>query len=277
MNKTSYTQPDPNKVKYQSARSNLLLMIILTAVNIVLLFMQSDAMMLFSATIPYFAVIIGMATQIEVILIAATCFAAAIILIYLLCWFMSKRHHGWMITALVMFILDTIAMVLMYLSIGEISGILDIAIHAWVLYYLIVGVKSGKKLKDEPEAVIETTDYEEYSGEDAEAASLESDYGAETDELTESTPLFRAEEDVKHRILLEGEIPGYRIVYRRVKKTNQLVINGWVYAEYEAWAENSHTLEAVVGGQLIEAGLDVNVRSFISVNGKRIADKRRWI
>lgn len=170
MNNTKVTQPDPVKVKFQSARANLLLMIILTAVNIVLLFSGSESMMLFSATVPYLAVILGMATQIEIMVIVATCFAAAIILIYLLCWVMSKRHYGWMIAALVMFVLDTAAMGLMYFSAGEISGLLDVAIHAWVLYYLVVGVTSGKKLCNAPaeeEEPIEVTDYEISEQQDA--------------------------------------------------------------------------------------------------------------
>ena len=77
------------------------------------------------------------------------CFAIAVItvILYVLCWYMSKKRYGWMIVALVMFILDTLAMAGMYLGLGEISGILDVVIHAWVLYYLIIGVKYGKKEK----------------------------------------------------------------------------------------------------------------------------------
>ncbi len=43
--------------KVKIARSNLLLMIAFTLVNIVLLVTGSDVMMLFSATVPYFAVV----------------------------------------------------------------------------------------------------------------------------------------------------------------------------------------------------------------------------
>ena len=49
--------------KYETARKNLLLMIIFTAVNVVLLILNADVMMLFSATVPYMAAVFGFAWQ----------------------------------------------------------------------------------------------------------------------------------------------------------------------------------------------------------------------
>ena len=45
--------------RYGSARVDLLIMIVLTVVNIVLMFFGSETMMLFSASIPYIAVGMG--------------------------------------------------------------------------------------------------------------------------------------------------------------------------------------------------------------------------
>lgn len=133
--------------KYETARKNLLLMIIFTAVNVVLLILNADVMMLFSATVPYMAAAFGFAWQGTGF--SMVCFTIAVItvVLYVLCWYMSKKRYGWMIVALVMFILDTLAMAGMYLGLGEISGILDVVIHAWVLYYLIIGVKYGKQIR----------------------------------------------------------------------------------------------------------------------------------
>lgn len=90
--------------KYAAARSNLLVMVCFTLVNIVLLFLKADVMMLFSATVPYFAAVLGLVDESGLLLV---------------------------------------------------PGILDLAIHIWVLYYLIVGVKYGKQLKNMPEEVPE--------------------------------------------------------------------------------------------------------------------------
>ena len=81
--------------------------------------------------------------------------AGICLLAYLLCWIFSKKHYGWMIAALVMFIMDTLALVGIYLMIEDFSGIMDLLIHAWVLYYLFLGVTNGRKLKQLPEEVVE--------------------------------------------------------------------------------------------------------------------------
>ena len=58
MNKATKTTPrDVHLQRIKTARTDLLLMIVLTVVNIVLYFTQSQAMMLFSASVPYYAVV----------------------------------------------------------------------------------------------------------------------------------------------------------------------------------------------------------------------------
>lgn len=91
------------------------------------------------------------------------------------------------------------------------------------------------------------------------------------------TPLRTAARDVKCRILLEYTVGGYRICYRRVKRTNELVINGMVYDEMTATIEPPHTLTAVVDGHEIAAGLDNAPRSYITFDGVTVAKKARWI
>jgi len=151
---TPANNPSPGTIaqqKYSSARSNLLLMIGFTFINIVLLVLDSGTMLLFSATVPYISVLLGMLSESSILLAASVCLTVAIMAAYLLCWLMSKKHYGWMIAALVLFSLDTLVMAGMYLFMQDFSGILDVLIHAWVLYYLIVGVINGHKLKTLPE------------------------------------------------------------------------------------------------------------------------------
>ncbi len=132
------------------ARGNLLLMIILTVINIILAAVGSDTMLLFSATVPYYVATIGILSEIGILAGTGLGIAAVILIIYLLCWIFSKKHYGWMIAALVLFILDTLAMIGIYMLYGDASGVLDIVIHAWVLYYLVIGVRYGYKLKKMP-------------------------------------------------------------------------------------------------------------------------------
>ena len=136
--------------KYETARKNLLLMLALTVINVILLVVGSSSMLLFSATVPYYAAVFS---TVFVYPYSAVCIGvtAGSIILYLLCWIFSKKHYGWMITALVLFVLDTLALIGIYVIFQDFSGILDVIIHIWVLYYLIIGVKYGYQAKSMPE------------------------------------------------------------------------------------------------------------------------------
>lgn len=142
--------------KYINARRNLLLMMAFTVINVIVLSVGSDTMLLFSATLPYMAAIF--APEFGVPVIAALLIGLAFIVPYLLCWIFSKKRWGWMIVALILFAFDTLLMIGMYLLVGGLAdGIFDIVIHIWVLYYLIIGVRYGAKLKKMPIEEIEVS------------------------------------------------------------------------------------------------------------------------
>ena len=136
--------------KYKTARYNLLLMLILTVVNIVLFFTGSETMFLFSASIPYYSICVGwMLGALSLLVIGAV-----VLIAFLICWLLSKKHYGWMIAALVLFVLDTLGTV--YLYSGNLTeGIFDLLIHVWVLVYLVLGVINGYKLAHAPQEPIE--------------------------------------------------------------------------------------------------------------------------
>ncbi len=255
----------------EKARSNLILMIVLTAVNVAMLLFGSDYMLLFSATVPYFSVIFG--TAVEGGLAVGIAIAAIILGLYILCWIFSKKYYGFMIAALVLFVLDTLVMALVYLGISEISGVLDVIIHIWVLYYLVIGVTGGYKLKHlSPEEELE---YE------AAQASIEPE---ETEQvyvadgvINASSPIRVADTSVKSRTLIEGDFVGKNIVYRRVKRVNELVINGNVYDEVKMLVETAHSLTANLDGHQIEVGYDGIINSYIKIDGERVAKKIRIV
>ncbi|MBR5785332.1 MAG: hypothetical protein IKY41_01360 [Clostridia bacterium] len=157
MNTTNLTKSNL-QIKYKNSRVNLLLMIALTAVNIILLFAESNYMLLFSATIPYVAVLDALWFADQSLIIFNIIIACVSVGLYVLCWILSKKHYVWMIVATVLFSLDTIYMVYFYFTANSIAdGILDIAIHAYVLYFLISGIVYGYKLTKVKDDVIEGT------------------------------------------------------------------------------------------------------------------------
>lgn len=145
--------------RYSSARANLLLVLVFTVINMILAVAEADLYFLFSATVPYYITIFGQLIAFfpefgmlgTSALITALAIAAVLLLPYLLCWIFSKKNMGWMIGALVYFAVDTLALLAIVLWVFDTSLILDIFFHIWVLYYLILGVKTGYDLKKMPE------------------------------------------------------------------------------------------------------------------------------
>ncbi len=252
------------------ARSNLLLMIVLTAVNIALLLAGSESMMLFSATIPYMILVLGVGESTALLGVCGV-IAVLTILPYVLCWVFSKKHYGWMIAALVLFCVDTLTLVGVYVLIGDFSGIIDLLVHIWVLYYLIIGVKYGHQL-----AHLTPEEEEEY------AQAIQAPVVTATAEgaapVQANSPALRmADIEVKARILIEGDFVGHHIAMRRVKRVNELVIDGYVYDDIEMLVETPHELHAAIDGYSIAVGFDSSNFSYISVNGQRMAKKLRLI
>lgn len=138
--------------KYKISRSNLLLVAAFSFINVILTSVQSNFYLLFSSTLPIFVsqvgINFGLLAEGEESLgtpFFAICVVIAIILIvpYLLCYFLSKKHFAWMIAALVLFSIDSVFLLFLF----DINYILDAIFHVWVMYYLIVGVRSGSKLR----------------------------------------------------------------------------------------------------------------------------------
>ena len=279
--------------RYSSARSNLLLVVAFTVINLVLLVTESYSYFLFSAFVPYYILSLGMLLCGKLpeefyegmtdfvpydnsLLYICLAVAFVITLLYLLSYIFSAKHRvGWLYLAAVLFVLDTVMLLFGGLSF---DSILDVLFHAWVLYYLISGIVAHHRLKTLPEEDEEAPDPDdEY---DADGEDGDEEDGDEDGEKAKSlpmadTPSLRfADREVMHRVLLETRTLHYDICYRRVKHTNELVINGKVYDELEGVIEHDHTLEAFLDGHHFEVGY-ANAKSFIKVDGELIESKLR--
>ena len=296
----SRSQPQSPKqaydLKYNSSRTNILLALILTVVNIGMLIAGGDSYFLFSIFIPYYAVMMGTIltghyppdwtpedyADLPVLdnsfLVVMIVIAVAIMAFYLLSWIFSSKHRvGWLIFALAFFSADTLLMLL--LGGFDLTVLVDLAFHIWVVVSLAMGIHAHSKWKSLPdEAPFSMYAYDQTV--DAEGMPVTEGDPAATQPMDPSfdTPVLRyADETVKCRILLETEVDGLKITYRRVKRVNELVINGRVYDELEAMVEPSHELNAVVNGHAIAVGFDSSrSRSYAVVDGKQVATKLRW-
>ena len=154
--------------KYQNARHNILLVVVFTLINIVLLVTNSNTYFLFSAAIPYYIADLGMFlcgkypaeyyasefSDVEILdnsfFVVTLVIAGVILVLYLLSWIFAKKPRvGWMIFALVFFVIDTVGMLLLA-GIGS-DTLIDILFHGWVIVSMIGGISAYFKLKKLPE------------------------------------------------------------------------------------------------------------------------------
>lgn len=247
--------------KYENSRKNLILVVVFTVVNLALLLFKSNTMFLFSATVPYFVAAVGVAAESSPIMIIAMTFAVICIVAYFVCWLLSKKHYAWLIVALIMFTADTAFMALLYILMKDFTGIADVIFHAWVLYYLVVGVINGVKLKKLP---------------DESTSSATPEPNAEP--IADTVPLRLVDETEKTRTWADYELDGHAVSLRSTKKMYQLVIDNYVYAEMAMNLIYTNNLCAYLGGHTVEAGVIFGTaRHYISIDGSIVSEKARRI
>ena len=153
----------------------------------------------------------------------------------------------------------------MFVVVGfYIDMIMDVIFHVWAIVSLALGISAYTKLIKLPEE---------------EEIPVSPENVPETDVMypADSPVLRMADPDQKAKTFVEADFGAFHISFQRAKRVNELIVNGRVYAEYEVLFETAHTLEAVVGGHKIEACYDGKIMTFIYVDGKEIAKKKRLI
>lgn len=137
-----------------STRHSLLVVLIFTVVNLVMLMVGSQRYVLFSASIPYHLTAFGLNMDIRMgtegigmYTLITLGISVAVLLLYLVCWLKSKRHPRSMVAALVVFILDTLVLVILCLSRDLVAKrIVDLVIHAWVILELLRFISANNQL-----------------------------------------------------------------------------------------------------------------------------------
>lgn len=133
--------------QYNTARSNLLIALVLTVINIVTGCIGANFYLLFSISFPYL--------MFDISDILWSIPAVAVLALYVVYYLCSKKKPGFMIAALVTFILDFLFLIGYSLILTQIpeAGVtvadflIDYATHVWVLVYLIIGTRYAKRYK----------------------------------------------------------------------------------------------------------------------------------
>ena len=134
-----------------SARSNLMMMMVLTGINIILYALKTRISFPFSAFLPELSLLLGVLNYRETgnTLILLLGIGGFVILagIYILCYIKTKTNANWFKTALVLFAVDTIAYLYFMAPLMDITTIINLLFHVWLLYSLVLAIDAGSKLK----------------------------------------------------------------------------------------------------------------------------------
>jgi len=143
---------DTEQIKKQSvifkrSRGNLLLVVAFTVINLLLMAFGSDFYLLFSATIP--SLVYGVAYEIGLGAVGLI-LALVMVAIYLVCYLLSKKYRVFILVAMILFAVDTGFFLVLFfnlLAYFEFMYIVELAFHAWILFYLITGTAAWAKLR----------------------------------------------------------------------------------------------------------------------------------
>ena len=248
------SRKDIAEARYKNARIYLLMVTVISVINVIFFLMGVDRFYLVSTVIPYMAVLFRdmyAGTTLAWIALAVGLIYLSLMVLF---WVLSRRNPGWLIAGSALYALDMIPVVMMYRVSGERVFLVSLVLHCVLLAIIAHGIISRYRLNNGSEALGEVPE----------------------DIPARGVGLRRADMEVKARILLQAEFDNHRILYRRVKKVNELVIDNYVYDEIELGIEPAHSLSARIDGKLYEVGYDGKTLSYFTVDGVRKAQKTRW-
>lgn len=146
----------------KGGRSTLLAVVLFSVVNLVMLVLGTGTYFLFSASVPYYLTwfgrcmdngtldgsgsINGEFTMVGIVV------SVVILGLFFLAWLFSRKRKGWLTVSLVLFIADTVALVLISFLLLEspVGNLMDLLFHAFVVWQLFQAVYCARKLNALP-------------------------------------------------------------------------------------------------------------------------------
>ena len=144
---------------YNTARANIWVVVLFSAINLVLTLGNTGRYVLFSAMAPlaFFEYSRAFAEiyRNELFYILGAVMAAIIIIIYFVFWLLSKRFRVFILVSLIYFSFDCLLVIyLIFINGFDRSWIFDIIFHIWIMFVFIKGTEAWAGLrKADPELV----------------------------------------------------------------------------------------------------------------------------
>lgn len=253
------------KLKINRARFNLMFLIILSVLNIFFICAGKGIHLPYSSAAT--TLLSGLAMQVKgdggssatvTLLLAA---AGLCLLLLSLCYYFSKKHSVWMLTAMIAMVIDTFLLLIIIVTPNEdgvnLLFILDLAMHALIIFYLGSAVKAHLDYAKLPafEGVEDRIEIkQDFGGNEAEKAEEEYD-DEEEDEIIEEDGLYRSDEEEplttpigkfegdEEGALVKGSYAGLNVFVVFEDEKAKMVINGYVCDEITIGAETQSKFE----------------------------------
>ena len=152
--------------QFTVARRTLLGVVVLTVVNLALLLTNGNTYLVFSASVPYYLTVLGKLmdngfgamTENGTYTATGLALGLAILAVYLLPWFLSKKRGKWLYLGAAMLCLDLLTLAAVsFLLFESIAGTaVDILVHIVAIVQIGKGAKAWKQLKDLPPEITYT-------------------------------------------------------------------------------------------------------------------------
>ncbi len=137
-----------------TGRSYLLTVLLLTVVNIGMVMMNTSSYFLCSVSVPYMLCYIGhngyIIGDFEISFPMAMVATIVILGVLFAIWVLSKKRPALLYVALIIFIVDTLALVKLAVDADMLAeNLVDLLFHGFVMWQLFQGARCGNKMVDE--------------------------------------------------------------------------------------------------------------------------------
>lgn len=156
---------DKNSREYQlktiaAGRYALLMIMIFTVINLVLVLLDRRQLILFTAAIPYYLTLFakGMDNYFAAgswmhtgrYTAMALAVSIALLTAYLICWLQCGNRRGYLIAALVLFSIDTLALIIFEIVVvgNPLNDLFEFFLHGWAIWQMAAGVSAHTRLKN---------------------------------------------------------------------------------------------------------------------------------
>lgn len=145
--------------KIQGARRSLLLVMVFTVINLGMILLDTDQYFLVSISVPYYLTMMGKGLDNGFVdgawditgtyTVTGLVLSIGVLLVFFLCWLVSRKHTGALAAALVLFAADSVALGYFTFALYDNPSVnfIDFLFHIMILAEFIYALRADRKRK----------------------------------------------------------------------------------------------------------------------------------